>query len=350
MALIESLGYKQDSTPQRRKASRQETLLSDFSMTPYGAQMGSSAAASRENSHLLSNRPVARSRGRDALVQAGQAGQTGQTGQTGQAGQGRTGHSKYGALPTKSLRSSGIGAVSPMPKRLELAQHDCTMPISPIRASEALQQSQSSNFVAMDSQNMNMTSNTLNFSHMKQSQSQVQLQAQGQGQGAQAAHLQGVQHETQVTIIGFPPGEAAFIHRKFGSYGCVVNSEWSDNALFLEYEHRQNALRALAENAKWISNANERYMIAVTYAELTELNGAGQSQSARRGGGGGGAEDSHSHRGRFLSLGPDNGSLAAGQQRQHFGRHLANVEKAPAIQFGPTHILWKVFNFVTSGW
>jgi len=285
-----------------RKASRHETLLSDFSMTPYGVQMGASAAAgaaSEENSHLLSNRP---------------------TGRFGVRGRVQSAHSKYGALPTKSLRSSGIGAVSPMPKRLEVAQHnECAMPISPIRATaaEALEQSQ-----FQMNMNMNMNS-TLNLSHLKQGQAQSHGQAHGHGQA--------VQRESQVTIIGFPPSEAAFIHRKFGSYGTVVNSEWSDNALFVEYEGAQSALRALAENAKWISNGNERYMIAVTYAELTELNEA-SAQMAK-------TDDRHSHRGRFLS-----------HSQMHLPQQHANVEKAPAIQFGPTHILWKVFNFVTSGW
>jgi len=308
MALIESLGYKQDSTPQRRKASRQESLLTDFSdgrlgMTPYGVQMGSSAAsAAQENSHLLSNRPRM------------------QRAQSYTHSNARS--SKYGALPTKSLRSSGIGAVSPMPKRLEMSHADCTMPmpISPIRASEALQQSQASHFVA-HSQSHSQLNSTLNLSHAAQQQQQQ------------------AQYEAQVTIIGFPPSEAAFIHRKFGSYGAVLNSEWSDNALFVEYENGQNAQRALAENAKWISNGNERYMIAVMYAERTELNGVDANSKAKGNG--------HNHRGRFLSLAPDNGSLA-GVRTQH--RHYANVEKAPAIQFGPTHILWKVFNFVTSGW
>jgi len=292
MALIESLGYKQDSTPQRRKASRQESLLSDFSMTPYGVQMGGSASASQENSHLLSNRPRM------------------QTAHPGHAHGHGLGRSKYGALPTKSLRSSGIGAVSPMPKRLEVAQADCTMPISPIRASEAQSQSQSQ-----------LLNSTLNFSAAARgagAHTQVQAQLQAQAQA-------------QVTIIGFPPSEAAFIHRKFGSYGCVLNSEWSDNALFVEYEGSHSAQRALAENAKWISNGNERYMIAVMYAELTELNGVDKNSPNRD-------CHRHSHRGRFLSLAPDNGTT------------LKNIEKAPAMQFGPTHILWKVFNFVTSGW
>merc|ERR1712087_864291 len=156
-------------------------------------------------------------------------------------------------------------------------------------------------------------------------------QQMGQGQGQ-------AQYEAQVTIIGFTPSEAAFIHRKFGSYGAVLNSEWSDNALFLEYERRQNAQRALAENAKWISNGNERYMIAVMYAERTELNA--QTLGTR-----------HQHReqqgrGRFLSLSLDSQSLQS--QHSYLGRHQADVEKAPGIQFGPTHIFWKVFNFVTS--
>jgi len=304
MALIESLGYKQDSTPQRRK---RQSLLSDFSMTPYGAQMGKSqgAAASQENSHLLSNRPAARARSREA-------------------------GGKYGALPTKSLRSSGIGAISPLPNRLELTQHDCAMPISPIKASEALQQSQASNFV--DASQLNTTTNTLNFSQLPRRRKQLGQVGQA-GQVSQAQQV--VAHETQVTIIGFPPGEAAFIHRRFGSYGSILNSEWSDNALFLEYERKQHAQRALAENAKWITNGNERYMIAVTHAELTELNG--QTLGTRR---------RDEARGRFLSL----DSLDSLGSASHLGRRHANVEKAPAIQFGPTHILWKVFDFVTSGW
>jgi len=137
-------------------------------------------------------------------------------------------------------------------------------------------------------------------------------------------------------------GEAGFIHRKFASYGTVLKSEWSHNALFVEYERRENAERALEENAKWISNGNLRYMIAVEYAEQTEMKEDGPVND-------GGAAG----RGRFMNVSQlynNRYSNGGGSGSAYFGRNYNEIEKAPDIQTGPTHVFWKVAQFLSSGW
>lgn len=153
-----------------------------------------------------------------------------------------------------------------------------------------------------------------------------------------------IEKETQITIIGFPAGEAGFIHRKFASYGTVLKSEWSHNALFVEYERRENAERALEENAKWISNGNLRYMIAVEHAERTEMNEGGPVGHDDAAGTG---------RGRLMNVSQlynNRYSNRGGSGTAYFGRNYNEIEKAPDIQTGPTHVFWKVAQFLSSGW
>ena len=109
--------------------------------------------------------------------------------------------------------------------------------------------------------------------------------------------------------------------------------------MYLEYERPESAVRALAENAKWISNGHLTYMIAVMYAELTDLNPNSNDDVTR--------ED----QGRFLNLSEMyRNSYNNTQNASYFGQNHNNVEKPPAIQSGPTHIFWKIFNFIVSGW
>lgn len=148
-----------------------------------------------------------------------------------------------------------------------------------------------------------------------------------------------LQHDTQITIIGFPAGEAAYIHRKFAAYGTILKSEWSHNALFIEYESKQNAERALEENAKWISNGNLRYMVAVEYAEKTEMTAQGPCGAHGAGSGG-----------RFMNVTQLYQNQKKGNSTAYFGKNYNEIEKAPDIQNGPTHVFWKIWDFMSSGW
>ena len=94
----------------------------------------------------------------------------------------------------------------------------------------------------------------------------------------------------------------------------------------------------MEENARWISNGNVRYMIAVVYAEKTEMNEQGPQEGTGRGG-------------RFLNMTQlyNNRYNGAGG-RSYLRGNYNEIERAPDIQTGPTHVFWKVFNFMTSGW
>eukprot|EP00483_Globobulimina_turgida_P008037 UN08053 len=72
-------------------------------------------------------------------------------------------------------------------------------------------------------------------------------------------------------------------------------------------------------------------MISVIYAEI--------------------AQDNNQQSGRFLNL---NESSQINQinrnQTRHFAQNYQNLERPPDLQSGPTHVLWKIFNFITTGW
>jgi len=290
------------------------------------------------------------------------------------------------SIPRKSMRSSGLSFMSPVPPKYEqtvvassssqhhgngnklsvhgngnqsMTLHDThSMPISPIRPNtrnhEYLPHDQSLNLPLNTTQN---TLNTLNLSNMASTTSMAGMNgAQFGNESRLSVHqLHGNEKEAnvgnlaQVAIIGFPSGEAQFIHRKFRSYGTILRSEWKSNTLFVEYEHAQNARRALAENAKWIQHDNQHYMMAVMYAECTDLNPfdanyneqLSKYEQQKAGGAGG----------RFLNLSGMYHNHKDGNMPQYFGQHHKNqIERAPAIQSGTKHIFWRIFHFVTSGW
>merc|ERR1712130_247857 len=230
-------------------------------------------------------------------------------------------------------------------QKLDISQNNGSMilnndavPISPIKPSNVRQ------FAGDNSMQLNASHNTLNLSNMAHTMNPTNYANESRlSVNRNLQNMQNVQHETQITVIGFPPGEASFIHRKFRSYGTVINSEWSKNALFLEYEHKQNAVRALAENAKWIKNGHLTYMIAVMYAELTDMNPNSNNNITRDDLSGGG--------GRMLNLSEmyknSYSNHTSRNVTSYFGQNYDNVEKPPAIQSG---IFWKIFNFITTGW
>jgi len=149
--------------------------------------------------------------------------------------------------------------------------------------------------------------------------------------------------QTEIAIIGFPTGEAPFIHRKFRSYGTVLRSEWKSNTLFIKYEHAQNGQRALAENAKWIHHENQHYMVAVIFAKYAESNPLDVKQ-----------QHSQTNKGgRFINFNEMyNNSFKSADANipKYFGLHHNHNIERPAIQSGTKHIFWKIFHFITSGW
>jgi len=366
-ALLSAMGYK-NSSPQR-KNNRNESVLQDFSMSPYPAGQKTQSRfpshhklRSAQTAGMGQHRPSQRNQENVGALSNHSQSQSllwGSPSRSATASKTAAAGNKYSVLPQKSHSTSGLGMVSPVPPKfagpseqrhqLDLSTNNGSMlmqsegPLSPIRPTEA---TQFTNRTLPLNHGLNSTQNTLDISNVAAhsamaARKRSAAHSAGPAVGGQmvVAQRDRIEHETQITVIGFPPGSAGFIHRKFAAYGTILKSEWKHNALFLEYERKQNAERAMEENAKWITNGNERYMIAVEYAERTAINE--QDPDDHDGGGG-----------RFLNvtqlaLGANNPGRTG---NAYFGRNYNQIERAPDIQTGPTHIFWKVFNFMTSGW
>ena len=235
MALIESLGYKQEkyaihkpmhlhqyshsnhhhSTPQRRK-SGSEWMTNDFSMTPYGTnnhnkQQGfsfnntmnkeniGSSHSHRSQSLLGPNDSFA---GGHSNIFSNESKQNAVTKQDNKV------KSKYSSLPRKSMLSSGIGFVSPIPQKyaqgamtqnanknkLDLSKNETISPIKPHQL-----------IVADNTLHLNSTQNTLNFSGMNH-----QNYPQNESRMSVNQNAQNIMHPNQITIIGFASGIGTF--------------------------------------------------------------------------------------------------------------------------------------------
>lgn len=99
----------------------------------------------------------------------------------------------------------------------------------------------------------------------------------------------------------------------------------------------------MAENAKWITHDNRSYMIAVMYAEQTGSNPFDPNFDPN---------DTNKGGGRVLNFTQmyNNFNNPDRNRPSYFGAYHNNIERPPAIQSGTTHILWKIFNKLTSGW
>eukprot|EP01083_Nonionella_stella_P282410 961010_1 len=180
--------------------------------------------------------------------------------------------SKYASIPRKSMLSSGLGAISPIPRpkyisnqnvnnKLDLnntntAESGSLMPaISPIKHKISNTNNNNNTLFSDNLHGLNSTHNTLNLSNIggpNPMESRMSI--------IRAENVNDISNNKQILIIGFPASEASFIHRKFRHYGNgIVNAQLNKNTLFLEYLNKEGANRALAENAKWIKNGNLLY-------------------------------------------------------------------------------------------
>jgi len=361
-ALMSAMGYR--NSPQRHNG-RNDSVLEGFTMSPYPTNnktqsrfpshqtlhhrvpsSGTSSSRNQENMGSLSNQSQTQS-----LLWSSPNRAKGPS--AAQRNTPSRGANKFSNLPSKSHTISGLGMVSPYPSKLDLSTNNGSMllqadsgpvPISPIRPNVGSRDEQS-HFVDRTlpmNHALNSTQNTLALNPNDSRMSVLRPSVGGNNGAGALVAVDRVDRDTQITVIGFPKGEAGFIHRKFASYGTILKSMYEANALFLEYERKQNAERALEENAKWICNGNLRYMIAVEYAERTELNEDRPH----------GPDDGTGRGGRFLNvtqLYNNRYNNQGGAGNPYFGRNYNEIEK-PDIEAGPTHVFWKVFNFMTSGW
>lgn len=79
-----------------------------------------------------------------------------------------------------------------------------------------------------------------------------------------------VRSPNEIAVVGFPSNDLSYIHRKFTSFGSILESHASNNVLYVKYSYVRLAERALAENGRWIIHDGFRYVIAVMYAEDIE--------------------------------------------------------------------------------
>eukprot|EP01083_Nonionella_stella_P055420 146202_1 len=318
MALIESLGYKQDS-PRQARTRRNDSVIgsreSEHKWNSSWRHQGGNKTFLSKSDYMNDNNVKLNSH---RMPNGGNSYHNDQLQMHSKENMNvNATDNKYLSLPRKSMLSSGIGFISPIPPKYK-DNHN--------KFINKLDISNTSNLHRHAHHNSNNNNESMNLSPIKPNL----LNTVPINSTLNASH--NVENEKEIMIIGFPPSEATFIHRKFRAYGTVIQSRWTKNTLFLEYEYKQNAVRALVENAKWIKNGNLSYMIAVLFAEQTEKQLHG---------------DNDTQNGRILNL---NHQKPNRNQTSYFAQNYHNIERPHDLRHGPTHILWKIFEFVTTGW
>ena len=134
---------------------------------------------------------------------------------------------KFSNLPSKSHTISGLGMVSPLPvaaqsdSRLESVHNGSMLlqsdgPVSPIRPSGGVGQQIGLNHTLPLNQALNSTQNTLDISSVNpvsgpfggnETRMSVHRPARVAANGPAAAASTRIEHDTQITIIGFPAGD-----------------------------------------------------------------------------------------------------------------------------------------------